>query len=261
MLSGVASDESTPPLYYVLAWLWEKVFGHGEAGLRSLSALFGPLAVPAAGGAAREWFGAPRAGLVGAALVAFNPFFVWYSQEARAYSLLVLMAALTLLFLARRSYGWWALTAALALCTHYFAAFLLVPEAIWLLWPDRRNRSAWLAIGSVVAVAIALIPLALHQRDLGHTSFIADLSFRIRVTDLPKKLVTGELGTPTPLIGPLAGLIALSAIAYALWRVRPARAMVAIAAFAALTPLVLAGGGAPLVLPRHPIAGVVAGVP
>jgi mannosyltransferase len=254
MLSGVASDESTPPLYYVLAWLWEKVFGHGEAGLRSLSAVFGTLAVPVAWRAAREWFGSPRAGLVAAALVAFNPFFVWYSQEARAYSLLVLMALLTLLFLARRAYGWWALTAALALCTHYFAAFLLVPEAIWLLWPDRRNRRAWLAIGSVVAVAIALIPLALHQRDLGHTSFIADLSFRIRVTDLPKKLVTGELGTPTPLIGPLAGLIAIAAIACALWRVRPARAMVAIAAFAGLAPLVLALAGADYVLPRNLIA-------
>ena len=253
MLSGVASDESTPPLYYVLAWLWEKVFGHGEAGLRSLSAVFGTLTVPVAWRAAREWFGSPRAGLVAAALVAFNPFFVWYSQDARSYSLLVLMAALTLLFLARRSYVWWAVTAGLALCTHYFAAFLLVPEAIWLLWSERRTRAAWMAAGGVVAVGIALIPLAVHQRDLGHTSFIADLSFRSRVGDLPKKLVTGELGTPTPLIGPLAGLIAAAAVVYAL-RARPARVLIAIAAFAALAPIVLAAAGADYVLPRNLIA-------
>src|SRR4051812_45801342 len=167
MLSGVASDESTPPLYYLLAWLWEKVFGHGEAGLRSLSAVFGTLTVPVAWRAAREWFGSARAGVGAAALVAFNPFFVGDAQDARSYALLVLMAALTLLFLARRSYVWWALTAALALCTHYFAAFLLVPEAIWLLWSQRR-RAAWIATGAVGAVAVALIPLALHQRDLGH---------------------------------------------------------------------------------------------
>jgi 4-amino-4-deoxy-L-arabinose transferase-like glycosyltransferase len=256
MLSGVASDESTPPLYYIVAWLWEKLFGHGEAGLRSLSALFGTLAVPAAWAAAREWFGparAPRAGLIAAALVAFNPFFVWYSQEARSYSLLVLMAALTLLFLARRSYGWWALTAAVALLTHYFAAFLLVPEAIWLLW-SQRERAAWLATGAVAAVGVALIPLALHQRDLGHTTFIADLSFRSRVGDLPKKLVTGELGTPTPLIGPLAGLIAVAAIAYALVRLPRTRVLAAIAVFAGLTPLVLAIFGADYVLPRNLIA-------
>ena len=252
MLSGVASDESTPPLYYVLAWLWEKVFGHGEAGLRSLSALFGTLTVPVAWRAAREWFDSPRAGLIAAALVAFNPFFVWYSQEARSYALLVLMAALTLLFLGRRAYGWWALTAALALCTHYFAAFLLAPEAVWLLWSE-RNRAAWIATGAVGAVAIALIPLAVHQRDLGHTSFIAGLSLRTRVTDLPKKLVTGELGSPTPLIGPLAGLIAVAAVIYAL-RTRPGRVLVAFALFAALVPLVLAVAGADYVLPRNLIA-------
>src|SRR4051812_30194317 len=252
MLSGVASDESTPPLYYALAWLWERVFGHGEAGLRALSALVGALTVPVAWRAPRDWFDSPRAGLVAAALVAFNPFFVWYSQEARSYSLLVLMAALTLLFLARRSYGRWALSAALALCTHYFAAFLLAPEAGWLLWRG-RGRARWVAPGPVPAVGVALIPLAVHQRDLGHTSFIADLSFRIRVEDLPKKLVTGELGTPTPLIGPLAGAIAVAAVVYALLRFRPARGLTAIAAVAAPLPPVLAAARGGSALPRHPL--------
>src|SRR5438067_4239503 len=41
MISGVARGESTPPLYYALAWVWAKVFGTGEVGLRSLSALLG----------------------------------------------------------------------------------------------------------------------------------------------------------------------------------------------------------------------------
>ena len=37
--------ESTPPLYYLLAWAWSKVFGLGEVGLRSLSALCGTVTV------------------------------------------------------------------------------------------------------------------------------------------------------------------------------------------------------------------------
>src|SRR4051795_433531 len=48
MISGVASGESTPPLYYVLAWVWAKVFGTGEFGLRSLSALIGTATIPLA---------------------------------------------------------------------------------------------------------------------------------------------------------------------------------------------------------------------
>lgn len=260
MLDGVARTESTPPLFYVLAWVWAKLFGHGEAGLRSLSALFGTLTVPVAWRAGRELF-SPVAGLIAAALVAVNPFFVWYSQEARSYALLVLMAALTLLFLARalrdptpRALALWAAAAALALLTHYFAAFLLLPEAIWLLW-SVRGRAAWAAVGAVTAVAVALIPLAVHQRDLGHTSFIAGLSLSSRVTALPKKLVTGELGTPTPLIGPLAGLIAVAAIAYAVYRWRtPAAALLGIAVAAGLIPLAMALAGADYLLPRNAIA-------
>ncbi|MDX6664240.1 MAG: mannosyltransferase, partial [Solirubrobacteraceae bacterium] len=37
MLSALPDSESTPPLYYVLAWLWTRVFGFGEVGIRSFS--------------------------------------------------------------------------------------------------------------------------------------------------------------------------------------------------------------------------------
>ena len=37
-----------PPLYYLLAWGWAKVFGTGEIGLRSLPAVCGALTVPVA---------------------------------------------------------------------------------------------------------------------------------------------------------------------------------------------------------------------
>ena len=52
VISTVPDTESTPHLYYILAWLWAQVFGHSEAGLRSLSALFGIATVPVAWAAA-----------------------------------------------------------------------------------------------------------------------------------------------------------------------------------------------------------------
>src|SRR5947209_5219021 len=39
MLGLIPQSESTPPLYYCLAWLWARLFGYGEAPLRSLSAV------------------------------------------------------------------------------------------------------------------------------------------------------------------------------------------------------------------------------
>ena len=100
MLEGVRGTEATPYLYYVLAWPWAQVFGLGEVGLRSLSAVVGTLAVPVsyAAGAA---LCSRRVGVVVAALVAVHPFLVWYAQEARSYSLLVLLGACVVLFLGR----------------------------------------------------------------------------------------------------------------------------------------------------------------
>ena len=51
---SAARTESTPPLYYALAWLWAKLFGDGEVGLRSLSAIVGTLTVPLAYLTARQ---------------------------------------------------------------------------------------------------------------------------------------------------------------------------------------------------------------
>src|SRR6266540_2717307 len=83
-LSVVAHGERSPPLYYILAWGWSRVFGTGEVGLRSLSALIGTLTVPLAYLAAKELINRRTVGLLAAALVALNPYLVWYSQEARS---------------------------------------------------------------------------------------------------------------------------------------------------------------------------------
>src|SRR4051812_49976841 len=54
MLAGVHGHEATPPLYFALAWAWTRVFGDGEAALRSLSAVAGTAVVPLAYLAARD---------------------------------------------------------------------------------------------------------------------------------------------------------------------------------------------------------------
>ena len=43
--SEVPNSESTPPLYYLVAWVWTRPFGTGEVWLRSLSALAGTASI------------------------------------------------------------------------------------------------------------------------------------------------------------------------------------------------------------------------
>jgi hypothetical protein len=265
MLSSIPDTELTPPLYYVLAWPWAHVVGTQEAALRSLSALFGIAVVPVAYLAGRELV-SQAAGLVAAALVAFNPLLVWYSQEARPYSLLVLLCALSLLFFSRalrrregRDLWWWALMSALALLTHYFAAFLVVPEGLWLAWVWRPRLPAVLAGAVVAAVGAALIPLAAHERSKIGTGYIEGLSLRRRAIGVPEDFLTGLVVKFDDAWEQVLEAFVLVVAAVGCWfawkRARPGALTVgALALVAAGVPLLLALAGEDYLNTRNVIA-------
>jgi 4-amino-4-deoxy-L-arabinose transferase-like glycosyltransferase len=192
-ISAVAQLERTPPLYYMLEWLWTQALGFGTdpANLRFLSAVFGTLTVPVAFLAARE-LSSRRAGVMTAALVALNPFLVWYSQEARAYALLVLFIALGLYVFARAlskptrgRLAVWALVSILAIFTHYFAVFTVVPEAAWLFWAVRPRRRPFAAIAAVGVAGGALLPLAVTQQGSNATEWFKQTSILTRAWQTP----------------------------------------------------------------------------
>jgi mannosyltransferase len=201
MLHSVKASESNPPLYYVLAWGWAKGFGTSEFGLRSLSALFGAATVPVGYLIGRQ-LADRRAGLLLAALIAVNPMLIWYSQEARSYSLLVFFGALSMLFFVRalngrrgRDLAFWALASALALCSHYFAVFAVGIEGVWLLVALRhRWRLVLPALGAVVATGLALLPLLSSQTNPTHIGWIEQSPLPTRLWETAVSFVIGETG-------------------------------------------------------------------
>ncbi len=229
MLHSVRVSESNPPLYYTLAWGWAKAFGTDEAGLRSLSALFGAATVPVGYLIGRQ-LATRRAGLVLAALVAVNPMLIWYSQEARSYSLLVFFGAVSLFFFARaldtrrgRDLLVWALASALALGSHYFAVFAVGIEAVWLLVALRaRWRVVLPALAGVGAVGLALLPLIDAQVNPTHIDWIENSPLASRIWETAVSFLAGETGhviaaaprdryalVPMLLVGVALGLVAL----------------------------------------------------
>lgn len=203
MLGLLPTEESTPPLYYCVVWIWSHVFGNTNWGLRSLSALCGTLTIPAVFLAAQKLLANRRAALIVAALAACNPLLIWYSQEARAYSMLVLWCAVGLAAFAyaverpdRLRLAVWALSSILALTTHYYAALLLVPEAIWLLRVHGKRISAWIAVAAVTAGGLALLPLLLAQTNAANYLWIARMPLSVRLGQiLPMALI----GTGAPI--------------------------------------------------------------
>ncbi len=229
----VPHSESTPPLYYLLAWAWSKPFGTGEVWMRSLSALAGTGSIVVVYLAALALPLPRRAGLIAAAMVAVSPVMIWFSQDARAYALVFLLASLSFLFFARarrsgarRDLAWWAAFSALALATHYFAGFLIVPEAALLLLGSDRRGSA-LATLAIVAVGALLAPIAIEQTEHAHAGWIAGQPIGQRLERAGAKLLGAENGDEhgvrqgdgVPLAVPV--LLAILAGLLLLWRGDP----------------------------------------
>jgi uncharacterized membrane protein len=246
-LTSVRDLEGMPPGYFGLAWLWSRPFGVSEAGLRSLSALIGVLTIPVAWHLGRVW--SARAGLIAAALVAFNPFLVWYSQEARPYPLLVLTTALTVLCLVRDRRGWWAVAAAAALLTHYFAVFILAPQA-YVLW----RRGAWRALIAPAVVGAALLPLLASQHD-NRVNWVRGTGLWERVVDTGKHWIAGEFGTPVNGIGLIALALIVTGLVVA-GRDARARVLLGVIAAALILPLLAVVAGQDYVLDRYVIAAL-----
>lgn len=267
MLRQIPDGESNPPLFYVLEWGWTRVLGDGELGLRSLAALAGLLTVPVAFAVGRRIGGGSRTGLGVAALVAVNPLLVWYSQEARSYALAALLCAVAMLCFLRahddardRELVGWAVAAVLALATHYFTAFVLLPQAAWLLWSHPRRRAALAAVGAVAAAGIALLPLLLAQRDNPYD--IAGVSLLVRLVQVPKQFLLGYRG-PLPLLLGLVGAALVAAGAWLLLRRteapvrRRALTVAAIGAIGVALPFLAALPGADYLNARNVLPAIV----
>ncbi len=197
MLGLIPHTESTPPLYYMAAWVWVRVFGFGAAGLRSLSAVAGVLVIPVAYGAANELV-SRRAGLICAAFAACNPFLIWYSQEARSYESLVLLTGLALLAFARArqdptptAVALWVAASALSMATHYYATLAIVPQAVLLLTAHPRRRSVQVGVMIAALCGLGLIPLAISQNGTGHDAWIASEPLRLRLAQIVPQFLIG----------------------------------------------------------------------
>jgi mannosyltransferase len=276
MVSSMVVHETNPPLYFVLGWLWARVFGTGEVGLRSLSALIGTAVIPIAYLCGRELV-SRRAGVLTAAFAALSPFMIWYSQEAREYMLLVALSGASLLYFAKawnapstRHIALWGVFSALAVLTHFFAGFLIAPEALWLLYVI-RNRTIAYAAGAVAAVQLALVPLLVSQAGNTLLGFITGTRLATRIQQVPVAFGLGNLyqspGSRFGLLGAavLAGaVIVLLLIGSDSRELRGAGAAAALAAVVLLLPLALALVGEDYYLARAlmpawiPLAVVVA---
>ena len=97
---NVPTQDTNPPLYFMALSALRAIAGESEYTLRFASVLAGVLLVPLLYVTGRRLF-AERAGLLAALLGAVSPFLVWYSQEARMYTLLAALSLASVYLLLR----------------------------------------------------------------------------------------------------------------------------------------------------------------
>lgn len=203
LIYGTASikhAEITPPLYFVASWVTTQ-FGHAPILVRLPSLIAGTLTIPVVyllgrrtiagrgatppGPDSDTAVAVSRGGAVAAAaLVTFSPFMVYYSTEARAYGVMMLLvvgstlALLVAIDTGRRRY--WVLygaCACLAFWTHYTCVFVLGVQFLWALWahPEAR-RPLLLATAGGVAGVLPWLPGLLNELGSPTLTILSDLS-------------------------------------------------------------------------------------
>jgi mannosyltransferase len=166
-IEGAAADIH-PLLYYFFLHGWMEL-GQSPFVVRFPSVVFGVLSICLVYLLGRELFGV-QVGLLSSALTALSPFHIWYSQEARMYSLLCLIGLLSIYVFAKayqdgRWIHWmaFAFCSALSLYVHNLA--FLIPLALiiftlaarrWALLP--RLLTAYVVILLLFLPWLILVP-------------------------------------------------------------------------------------------------------
>ncbi|HIC94835.1 MAG TPA: hypothetical protein EYP09_11410 [Anaerolineae bacterium] len=169
-VNEVVTIDNHPPLYFLLLHLFVRLGGDSEFTLRFPSLIFSVLTVPLLYAVGRYLFDRPT-GLLAALFGAVSPLYLWYSHEARMYTMLTfwgLLSFYTLLrslsglerkdLLARATY---VLSSVAMVSTHYLGFLVLLSELAIYLASLRRAGWRRVAISAGVVIALAL-PLACY---------------------------------------------------------------------------------------------------
>lgn len=195
---NLANQSTHPPLFFcaMYRWLgWLSPLGEGWVEkLRSLPALFGVGAIAAIYGVNRIAF-SPTSGILAALLMAVSPFAVYLSQEARHYTLPMLLITLALLGLMQiqrdiiqvnlRFWVWllWIIVNSIGFYVHYFFILAFVAEIatlILLIYAHKSTilirrkfwRSLLLSIGGVTISFIPWLLITLNHARSSETNWL-----------------------------------------------------------------------------------------
>jgi hypothetical protein len=238
---SAAVNNSLPTYFLLLRAAMGNSSQNPEFRARWLSAMAGTLSIPVFIGVVYLWRRHWGAALLAGLLLATNPLHIWYSQETRAYALMLLFGLLTLLFfeLARTSgtgrFRWmmWGLYLASALGAMALHKTALVFPAACCFWHGaqiirRRQRLRSLMVHLPIILA-ALVVLMLKSYPPGEAygrresgleilytfmTFVGGYSFGPSLTDIQNHGAMAAVSQHRVQVGILLAVFSLAGLAF-----------------------------------------------
>lgn len=163
----ILEESQVAPLYFVMARFWVELFGNSVAVTRSFSAFLSLLTFPCIYWLCQELFKSSLIGWIAMALVAVSPVHLIYAQEARPYTLwmvIVLISSVTLLRAMRlktkRAWSIYAFMLPLGFYTQLFFSFVALAHGIYVVVIERFRLTKTLInyLFSLLAGVIFCVP-------------------------------------------------------------------------------------------------------
>lgn len=160
----IFGERNHMPLYFLVMQSWSDI-GTSEFVIRFFSVIWGTISIPLIYSLGR-FIGGRIVGLVAGFLLAVTPFHIWYSQEARMYSLAPALVIVVHWFLFRavrfdRGLDWigYAISMLIAVYTHYFALLILAAHYVFFAFHYGRIKNKffrWLLAAGAVTVLFGI---------------------------------------------------------------------------------------------------------
>ena len=183
-----------PPLFY---WVQHIVlfFGTGEFIVRLPSALYGALTIPVVYLLGKE-FHSRDVGILAAGLLAVSPFHIFYSQDARPYTMMLLFCAIALVYFMEamktdsgNAWVMFGIFSGLSVWIVFYAAVLTFSLMLFVVIDRRRrilmgfdeNRALYVGM---IFYLIVIMPLAGMIRDLFMLREVSDVTWGLKGLDV-----------------------------------------------------------------------------
>ena len=215
LLTVYLPGDFNPPLSYLINFGFGKVFGYSEIALRLPSVIFGVLTV---------WlvYKISQRKIWPALLLATSGLHIYYSQEARMYSLATLAVTASFWFLLKKRWFWYAIFSLAALYSHYLTVFIFPAQLLLIKKKEiKKLILSWsgIALGFFPWLPIFLQQLAAGQATAGTSwgNVVGGLSLKALLL-IPIKFLIGRIAIDNNLIFALVMAVPLLLTTWLVWR-------------------------------------------